>query len=433
MKAVIMAGGRGKRLGELSDSLPKPLVKIQGMPILEREIYCLREQGIKDIVLTIGYLGEAIRSYFGDGSKVSPVTGESFGVNIEYYFEETPLGNAGALFKIKDSLSDDFFLLNADSMFDVDLLSLAHYHKEKGGLATLLTHPNNHPYDSAIIIADSKGTVQDWLSPDDERPDWYKNRVNAGIHILNKSLLEQGLHKEKIDLDRDLLKPLAGTGRLFCYDSTEYVKDMGTVERLTQVSDDIRTGMDKKRSLRNRQRAVFLDRDGVLNKYVGYVRREEELELLPGAAEAVRRINKSGYLAILVTNQPVVARGEVSFEKLEIIHNKLETLLGRGGAFLDAIYVCPHHPDKGFPGEIASLKVDCECRKPKPGLLMQAAKRFNIDLAASWMVGDSERDIEAGKRAGTKTALINGFEYDVMYGQNETYKTLFDFVAQKNW
>ena len=145
-------------------------------------------------------------------------------------------------------------------------------------------------------------------------------------------------------------------------------------------------------------------------------------------AEAIRTVNESGYLAIVVTNQPVIARGEVTGEELTEIHNKMETLLGKEGAYLDGIYVCPHHPDSGFPGEIPDLKIECDCRKPKPGLLLQAAEEYNIDLSQSWMVGDSAIDVQAGQNAGCQTALI-GTEN---YGQDMTVSGLFDFV-EKLW
>ena len=193
---------------------------------------------------------------------------------------------------------------------------------------------------------------------------------------------------------------------MFCYDSPEYVKDMGTPERYESVCRDFRKGRVEAKNLSNRQRAVFLDRDGTINKYVGFLRNIDDFELLPGAAEAIGRINASGYLAIVITNQPVIARGEVTTEQLEEIHNKMETLLGQQGAYLDAIYYCPHHPHKGYAGEVAALKIDCTCRKPKPGLLLKAAEDFNIDLSQSWMVGDSENDVLAGQAAGCHTALI---------------------------
>lgn len=426
MKTVIMAGGKGTRISSVARDIPKPMIRIQDKPVLEHEIACLKSQGFTDIIITVSHLGNIIMDYFGDGSKCSPVTGEPFGVNIEYYFEQEPLGNAGALFKLKDKLTEDFLLLNADAIFDVDFNRFVAFHKQHGGLATLFTHPNSHPYDSGLILADDRGAVEQWLTKEDARPTWYRNRVNAGLHVLSPKVLEVEITTPKVDLDRQLLKPLAGTGKMFCYDSPEYVKDMGTPERYAAVCRDFREGRVQARNLKNPQKAIFLDRDGTINRYVGFLRSEEELELLDGAAQAIGRINASGYLAVVVTNQPVIARGEVTVPELQCIHNKMETLLGYEGVFVDAIYYCPHHPHKGYEGEVPELKIDCSCRKPKPGMLLQAAQDLNIDLAASWMIGDGENDVKAGIAAGCKTALIGQGDF----GQMLTVSSVAEFVEK---
>lgn len=439
MKTVIMAGGKGTRISSVASDIPKPMIPIEGKPVLERELECLRDQGFTDILLTVSHLGRVIMDYFGDGTKCSPATGKPFGVHIEYYFEQEPLGNAGALFKIKEKLDSDFLLLNADAVFDVDFNRFVNFHREHGGMVTLFTHPNSHPYDSGLIVADKNGAVSQWLTKEEDRPRYYRNRVNAGLHVINPAILEQsgvdagkvGSVGEdgkivKIDLDRQILKPLAGTGKMFCYDSPEYVKDMGTPERYDSVCADYKAGRVSGKNLKNKQKAIFLDRDGTINRYVGFLRKIDAFELIDGVADAVRTINASGYLAIVVTNQPVIARGEVSFEELEEIHQKMETLLGKEGAYLDGIYFCPHHPDKGYEGERPELKFDCECRKPKPGMLLKAAKEFHIDLAKSWMVGDGKYDIKAGQNAGCQTALIG----KGAYGQTVTVSSLKDFADQ---
>lgn len=414
MKTILMAGGRGTRIAELFPDIPKPLIPVDGMPILEREIRSLAAQGFKDIILTIGYLADKISSHFGDGSKL--------GVSIDYYVEEIPLGNAGALFQLRDKIGGEpFLLLNADAAFDVDFNRMVAFHKQHGGLVTLFTHPNSHPYDSGLIIADKDGNVEKWLSKEDERPQWYNNRVNAGLHIIDPKVLDEsmknleidektGFPKGKVDLDRQILKPLCGTGQMFCYDSPEYVKDMGTPERFRQVEADFKNGVVKAKNLINKQKAIFLDRDGTLNKYVGFLRNIDDFELIKGVPEAIKMINQSGYLAIVVTNQPVIARGEVSWDELNEIHRKMETLLGKEGAYIDGIYICPHHPDKGFEGERPEYKIDCDCRKPKPGLLLQAAKDFNIDLSQSVMIGDSENDVKAGVNAGCKQSIMINYQ-----------------------
>lgn len=410
-----MAGGKGTRIASVKSDVPKPMIPIAGKPILEWQIECLKAQGLTDITLVIGYLGHVIQEYFGDGSK--------FGVHIDYFVEDEPLGTAGSLFKM--DLQGDFLLLCGDVILDVDFHRFIDFHRTKKAWASLMAHPNGHPYDSSLLVTEilppqelgglpvDTHRVISWMNKEDERL-YYKNRVNAGVEIISPALLKETMrhfvprHPEtpdKIDLDRDVLKPNIPSGKIFAYDTPEYIKDMGTPDRYYEVEKDIQSGKVKARNLSQKQKAVFLDRDGTINKYVGFLRSADEFELLPGVAEAIKAINKSGYLAIVVTNQPVIARGECTWEELQRIHDKMETELGKEGAFLDAIYVCPHHPDKGFEGERSEYKFDCDCRKPKAGLFLQAAKDFNIDLSQSIMIGDSERDVEAGKNAGCKKSI----------------------------
>lgn len=412
-----MAGGKGTRIASVRSDVPKPMINICGKPILEHQIDNLKACGLTDIILVIGYLGDKIKEYFGDGSE--------FGVNIEYFVEDHPLGTAGALFKMPQ-LTEDFLLLCGDVIIDVDFNRFIAFHKEHKAWASLVAHPNGHPYDSSLLVTeiDAPKTVggmpEDthrvirWMAKEDERT-YYKNRVNAGIELISPELLKETMknfvprHSEtpdKIDLDRDVLKPNIPSGKIFAYDTPEYIKDMGTPDRFYETEKDIESGKVHARNLKNKQKAIFLDRDGTINKMVGFVTKPEQFELIEGAAEAIKAINKSGYLAIVVTNQPVIARGDCTFEDLQTIHDKMETELGKVGAFVDAIYVCPHHTDKGFEGERPEYKCNCYCRKPKPGLLLQAAKDFNIDLSGSYMIGDSHRDVEAGENAGVKKSIL---------------------------
>lgn len=411
-----MAGGRGTRIASVANDVPKPMINICGKPILEHQIDNLKACGLTDIILVIGYLGEKIKDYFGDGSR--------FGVCIEYFIEDHPLGTAGALFKMPQ-LTEDFLLLCGDVIIDVDFNRFIAFHKEKKAWASLVAHPNGHPYDSSLLVTEIEAPkmaggmpvdthqVICWMAKEDERL-YYKNRVNAGIELISPELLKETMknfvprHPEtpdKIDLDRDVLKTNIGSGRIYAYDTPEYVKDMGTPDRFFEAENDIKTGKVHAHNLKNRQKAIFLDRDGTINKMVGFITKPEQFELLPGVAKAIKAINKSGYLAIVITNQPVIARGDCTFEQLQTIHNKMETELGKEGAFVDAIYVCPHHTDKGFSGERPEYKCDCDCRKPKPGLLLQAAKDFNIDLSQSYMIGDSDGDVKAGENVGVKEAI----------------------------
>jgi D-glycero-D-manno-heptose 1,7-bisphosphate phosphatase len=383
MIAVIMAGGRGTRIASVRSDIPKPMIPVLGKPILEHQIMTLKKQGIVDFFISIGYLGETIKAYFGDGS--------AFGVRITYLEETSPLGTAGALYFLKDVVHEDFLLVNGDLIFDVDVSRFLAFHKAKGGMATIMTHPNSHPYDSGLIFADASGLVTKWLHKEDER-EWYHNRVNSGIHMLSPSLFSLFPCLQKVDLDREILRPLIERKQLYAYDTPEYIKDMGTPDRLVSVGKDLESGLVEKKNLSHEQKAIFLDRDGTINKEVGFLHDIDDFVLLPGVAEAIRMVNASGFLAIVITNQPVVARGEVTFEELDRIHQKMETLLGREGAYLDGLFFCPHHPDSGFPGERKELKMHCECRKPQPGMLFKARDAFHINLAKSYMVGDRKTD-----------------------------------------
>ena len=251
MKVVIMAGGRGTRISRLFPDIPKPMIPVCGIPILEREIKLLEEQGFKDIILTVGYKADYILKYFEDGRKQ--------GVHIQYFVENEPLGNAGALFKLKDELTEDFLLLNADAMFDVDFNRFVEFHKKHNGLVTLFTHPNSHPYDSGLVISNKNSQVEQWLTKEDVRPKYYENRVNAGLHVINPKILNRIVNTTKVDLDRQVLKPLCGTGKIYSYDSPEYVKDMGTPDRYMAICKDFENGIVKGRNLKNKQKGEPFD------------------------------------------------------------------------------------------------------------------------------------------------------------------------------
>lgn len=416
MRAVIMAGGKGTRLASVNDEIPKPMFPVCGKPILEYQIKSLVRSGIKDITLIIGYLKDVVIQYFGDGQK--------FDANIDYIEENEPLGTAGALYYLKNE-SEDFVLIYGDLILDIDFNRFMRFHKEHNALITLYGHPNSHPYDSDVIQIDDNNRITGILSKKTPREFYYHNFVNAGIYCVSPRALDAIEAPMKIDLEKTLIARMLTQGRVYAYKSTEYVKDMGTPDRLEAVSIDIENGVVSARSLNNKQKAIFLDRDGTINEYVGFLRNIEDFKLLPEVSEAIAKINTSSYLAIVATNQPVIARGEVTFEELDQIHMKMEMELGKNGAYLDDIFFCPHHPHRGYDGEVGELKIECECRKPKTGMLEQAAKKFNIDLSQSWYIGDTTIDIQTGKNAGMKTVLVETGEA----GKDGKYDVLPDYIA----
>lgn len=401
MQAVIMAGGKGTRLSSLTkNEIPKPMVQVSGKPLLLWQVERLRENGVGDIVFVIGHLGERIKEYFGDGS--------AFDVKIRYFEEIEPLGTAGSLFYLKDMLEENpFLLMSGDLFLDVDFKRMVQFHKEKHSVATLFVHPNGHPYDSDLLVLDEEERVIHFDSKHNVRDYWYDNCVNAGIFVFEKEVCNRVPEPVKCNLENDIINKMIEQGApVYGYRSPEYVKDVGTVERMEQALKDNELGVISKKCLKNKQLCIFLDRDGTLNQYRGLVYREEDFALEDCAVEAIRKINISGHLGIVITNQPVVARGLCGIKDVKNIHKKMATLLGRDGVFLDDVLFCPHHPDRGYPDENPAYKISCECRKPKIGLIQKAVDAYNIDLGSSWMIGDTTTDIQLGKNAGLKTALV---------------------------
>ena len=403
MLAFIQAGGAGTRLKEISGDLPKPMVPICGKPILEYQVESLVRDDIKDIVMVVPASTTAIQDYFGDGSK--------WGANITYIVESAPLGTAGALCYLAKKHRGDFFLIMGDLMLDVSWKKFLAFHKKKDAVITTFAHPNSHPYDSDLLVASNEDKVLRVLSKKEKRDYYYQNLTNAGLYVVGGELLEtfRGMGKPiKMDFEKELLAPTVASGLVYAYRSSEYVKDCGTPDRYEAVTNDVKNGIVAAKNLQNPQKCIFLDRDGTINQFGDFVTKVDMMKLIPGAANAIKRINASPYLAICVTNQPVIARGETDFAELGEIHAKMETLLGEEGAYLNDLYFCPHHPDKGFPGERPEYKIVCSCRKPSIGMLEKAKAKYNIDFKSSWMIGDTCQDVQTGINAGCKTVLLLG-------------------------
>jgi D,D-heptose 1,7-bisphosphate phosphatase len=395
MQAVILAGGKGTRLGDMTREIPKPMLLLENKPLLHHQVDLLVKYGVKDIIILVNYLKDPIMNYFGDGSR--------FGVSIRYFEEDLPLGTVGGIKEIEGWITGDFLVLYGDVMINMDLSRLIAFHQLKYSESTLVLHPNDHPYDSDLVEINSAARIVDFHSKPHDPQQSYHNLVNAGAYVLTSRIfpfLEKG---KKADFGRDIFPKIFSKVAMFGYKTTEYLKDMGTPERLEKVRQDLESGRIRNSSYEYPQKAIFLDRDGVLNVEKSYISKPEELELYDFTPDAIRKINQSGYLSIVVTNQSAIARNLCTEEDVRAIHRSMETTLGQNKAWLDGIYYCPHHPDKGFPEENPKYKIDCDCRKPRTGMFRKAAEDFNISTGDSFMIGDSERDIQAGINAGCVT------------------------------
>jgi histidinol-phosphate phosphatase family protein len=399
-QAIILAGGKGTRLAERLGGLPKPLVDLAGVPLVERQIRHLARFSVTDIALLVGHGAEHIASFI---AKL-----EIPGVAVRLIHDGEPRGTAGAVLSALDELAQRFVVVYGDTLINVDLGAFIAAHARAAADVTLFLHPNDHPQDSDIVEIDDEHWVKRFHPYPHPDGAYLPNLVNAALYVVEKrSLAPYREAQPPLDFGKNLFPRMLEAGaKILGYSSFEYIKDLGTPKRLEKVERDLRNGTFERASIAVRQRAVFVDRDGTLNMHRGLITHEDQLDLLPGVAQGIRRLNETEFRVVVITNQPVIARGEASFDQLRAIHYKLETLLGEEGAFLDAIYFCPHHPDRGFPGEVAALKIECDCRKPNIGLVERAAHDMNIELRCSWMIGDTMRDIQMAERAGLRAALV---------------------------
>ena len=421
-QAVILAGGKGTRLRSRLRERPKPLVEISGIPLLGHQLQLLRKHGFTDIVLLVNYAAEQIYEYCRTFD-----TGE---IRISIIDDGEPRGTAGAVLNAAPQLASQFIVLYGDTMLDVDLTRFWDWHsRDANAAASLILHPNDHPQDSDLVVINTEHRILQFHSyPRRAEHSYLPNLVNAALYIVNREALpEYDESGPLLDFARDLFPQMLQSGAVLRgYLSAEYIKDVGTPERLDRVNRDFSAGAIGRASLRFSKPAIFVDRDGTLNEDRGHIASPEDLVIFDFVAPAVRRLNGAQWPTIIVTNQPVLARGEASYHELRRIQGKLDSELARYGAYFDRVYFCPHHPHSGFPGEVSELKIKCDCRKPAPGLIYQAQRDFNLDLAESWFIGDSAADIGAAAAAGITSILV----LTGLTGRNGKHSCQPDFVAK---
>ena len=418
-QAVILAGGKGTRLRERLKGLPKPMIDVCGIPLLERQIELLKKFKFNEILILVSYESQKIIKFCNDNN--------NWGLNISCIEDEKPLGTAGATLGVFEMLNDEFLTVYGDTMLDVDLDKFYSFHKnDPNTSASLFLHPNDHPNDSDLVEIDDCNNIVRFHPYPHSSEKFYPNLVNAALYWINKASLS---HWTKnlgyLDFGKDIFPKMLDLNlTLKGYRSREYIKDCGTPDRLDKVSFDLKNGKIERSKLNFKSKAVFLDRDGTINKEINHLSNVDDFELINKCSEAIRRFNLNEFISCVITNQPVIARGDCGLETLKIIHNKLETLIGLDGAYVDRIYFCPHHPDSGYKNEVKEFKINCQCRKPKIDMINAAVSDFNIDLNQSWLIGDSTTDIQTAQNAGIKSILVEtGFA-----GLDGKFKIYPDFI-----
>ena len=375
-QAVILAGGVGARLRPLTYTIPKPMILVNDRPYLEYLIELLKQNGISEIVLLLGYLYEKIVDHFGDGS--------NFGINIKYSIGDVSFETGKRIKDAENLIKDHFLLMYCDNYWPLNLGKLIELHCKNQTAATVTVYTNKDGITKNNIYVDKNGYV---VKYDKSRTDKNLNGVEIGFFIIDKEVMGL-MPNNNFSFEKEILPQLIEKRQLSGYLTEHRYYSIGSLERISKTEKFLQP-----------KKVIFLDRDGVINKKApkaDYVKAWDEFEFLSGAIEAIKLLAKHDYKIFIITNQAGIARGAMTEQDLKKIHENLENELEKHNVKIEGIYYCPHGWDDG-----------CECRKPKPGMFFQAAIDHDLDLSKSIFIGDDERDLQAGNAAGCRTILVD--------------------------
>lgn len=374
MQAVILAGGLGTRLKPYTNDNPKPMIPINGKPFLQYLIEQIASWGITDVVLLLGYKANKIIDYFGDGDSLS--------VNIQYCVTPVEYDTGKRLMSAFELLQNEFILLYCDNYCPIDYKVAEKQFRDSDNTIQITAYTNRDVYTKNNIKA-SDNKVEKY---DKKRNEEGLNAVDIGYAFIKKEAVKL-LSEENVNFEAEVYPMLVADNKMGVFLTEHRYYSIGSWERIDLTKEFFRT-----------KKVVFLDRDGTINERpprACYIEKPEDFRWLPNAKEALKQLKEKGYTIYLITNQPGIARGNLTEDMLEKIHAKMESDLLEIGVTLDDIYFCPHNWDEG-----------CDCRKPKPGMLFQAQKDHSLNLSQCYLIGDDERDIEAGISAGVKKTFL---------------------------
>lgn len=387
---VVIAGGLGTRLQEVGISTPKALLNVSGSSLAERIISEARMESFSEILWCLGHKSKEIEFAIGEYGSEYP--------SNTFVHDRDRLGTLGALIQAREHLADEFCVIYGDLFIsDTNLGKLFELFQAEDCAALILAKFTDHPEDSDLIRADERWNAVEFMKyPHKSVPNLPIG--NAGIFFFKKDCIPSEIPTQSKDIFKDLLPQLLKDQihiRVIFHQGS--IRDVGQVNRLRDKS---LTGRSS-RGL-SRKTAVFFDRDGVLNVPAGHIKKREELRLTPFATELLSAaIQEFDYLG-LITNQPVVARGEATCRDVEEINSHLLTLSNLPQTTFSVIKYCPHHPDSGFQGEVSQLKKYCSCRKPAPGMIIEALAELHVRATSCVFIGDSLTDLQAAEAVGMK-------------------------------
>ncbi len=401
VQVVVLMGGLGTRLKEHTKQCPKSLVKVGSRPFFDYELDLLKQWGFRRFLFLIGYQADMIEEYYGDGS--------AQGISIEYCMDgEKLLGTGGAIRHALPYLDEDFLLIYGDSFMDINYEESVYRYfkgKEKGQAALMTVLQNHDRFDkSNVILKDGEIVLYDKHHTVPEM-----DYIDYGVCMYERALFESYEADTAFDI-AEIQTRLSKEGKLAAHIVTKRFYEIGSPESLKEFTDYVVHRFSEPHP------AVFLDRDGVINEIVY----NEDTELLDSAANVsqfkmfpyvpsvIEKIREMGYYVFVVTNQPGAAKGKTTLCNLYDINTAFCEQVE-----VDDVFMCTHYPEALPMTKETYLIRTCNCRKPRPGLLENATKKYNIDLKRSYMVGDSYTDVLAGRAAGVKTVLLGGMRCDV--------------------
>ena len=393
MDVAILIGGKGTRTKKISNKIPKSFLKIGNKSIIKRQLEKLKL---------------CKRIFLLSNKKISKFNNSLPYKNVIIIEENKPLGNAGCLknlIKFKD-LKEDILIISGDLVFNFNIRKFRNFHKKNKSDVTFLVHPNDHIVDSDALEINGKNQLIKFHKKPHSKKD-IGNLCLSGILIIKKKILNFIKDNKFQDFSKDILpKLIKNKMKIYAYNTREYIKDAGTPKRINSIKKHLNIIKYTKGSLNKKIPAIFLDRDGVINKEYSSQHYQNPLEVIDGAFDAVKKINEKGFLSVIITNQSAVAKGVVTIDKVERDHKKLEYLFSTKGSYFDRIYYCPYYPIKGFKGENKIYKKKSRFRKPNNGMLLKAIKDLNIDIKKSYMVGDRNTDYLAAKKTNIKFLIV---------------------------
>lgn len=386
MQCVILVGGLGTRLGDLTDNCPKPMLSVSGRPFLEYLIDNVSRFGVTSILLLAGYRADVIRAHFPHGVYRTP----GRVVIVEVIGEPEPLGTGGALRFAADRLAPQFFMLNGDSLFSFNLLNLA-APLPNGGLGRIALREVEDASRYGVVHCDATGRALGML----ERPSVPgPGQINGGVYWLERDVVDCIAAGRAVSLEREVFPQLIERGALHARRYDGFFLDIG-------IPADYEVAQ---RLMPRRRPAVFFDRDGVLNHDAGYTHRTEDFAWITGAIESVRIVNERDCYAFVVTNQAGVAHGHYNEADIRHLHDWMNRQLAAHGAHIDDFRYCPHHPEAAQ----AAYRTNCSWRKPGAGMLRDLLAHWPIDLERSILIGDKTTDLEAAAAIGLRSERFDG-------------------------